>query len=67
MIDIQLNDQRVQLPEGTTLAALLTQNGKSPAALATAINGKFVPRTQREEHLLKEGDLVMTFEAITGG
>lgn len=67
MIAIQLNKERLEFPEGTTLAALVAALDKAPAALATAVNGDFVPRDLREQRRLNDGDVVMTFEPITGG
>ena len=67
MIAIQLNNDRVQLPEGATLADLIASLKKPPAALATAVNSEFVPREQRQARRLHDGDVVLTFEPITGG
>jgi sulfur carrier protein len=67
MIEIHLNQDRLQLPEGATLATLVASLDKAPAALATAVNGEFVPREQRDSVCLRQGDVVMTFEPITGG
>ena len=67
MIAIQLNQQRVELADGATLAQLVASLGKTPAALATALNGDFVPRDRREQQVLHDGDIVLTFEPITGG
>ena len=38
-----------------------------PNALATAVNGDFVPRTLRAQTVLKAGDAIVTFQAIEGG
>jgi len=38
-----------------------------PEAVATAINGDFVPRSERAARVLREGDAVMCFQPITGG
>ena len=67
MIAIRLNQDALQLQDGATLATLVASLDKAPAALATAVNGDFVPREQRELWVLRDGDLVMTFEPITGG
>ena len=67
MIAIRLNQDTVQLPDGATLATLVASLDRAPAALATAVNGDFVPRDQREQRVLRDGDAVMTFEPITGG
>lgn len=67
MITIQLNNQRVQLPKGATLATLIASLPEVPVALATGVNGDFVAREQRAECALKDGDVVTTFLPITGG
>ncbi len=67
MIAIQLNKEHLQLEEGATLSTLIGSLRDAPAALATAVNGDFVPRERRHECQLREGDVVLTFEPITGG
>ena len=67
MIEIRLNGERRQVGDDSTLAALVESLGQSPAALATAVNGDFVPRTQRRDCRLRGGDVVTTFQPITGG
>jgi len=67
MIAIRLNQDPLQVEEGATLATLVASLDKAPAALATAVNGDFVPRELRAQCVLREGDTVMTFEPITGG
>ena len=67
MIEIRLNDERRQVDDDSTLAALVESLGQAPAALATAVNGDFVPRTQRRDCRLRDGDVVTTFQPITGG
>jgi sulfur carrier protein len=67
MIEIRLNGEPRQLEDGTTLDVLVKSLGQTPAALATAVNGDFVPRTQRQTCRLQQGDAVTTFQPITGG
>ena len=67
MIEIRLNGERRQVGDDSTLAALVESLGQTPAALATAVNGDFVPRTQRRDCRLRDGDVVTTFQPITGG
>ena len=67
MIEILLNDERRQVDDDSTLAELVESLGQTPAALATAVNGDFVPRTQRRDRRLRDGDVVTTFQPITGG
>ena len=49
------------------LAALLVAQGVSAEQVATAVNGAFVPRAQRDTTVLNPGDTVLTFQAIVGG
>jgi sulfur carrier protein len=67
MIQVQLNQDRVELPEGATLASLIASMPQAPAALATGVNGEFVAREQRAACQLRDGDVVTTFLPITGG
>ncbi|OGP00563.1 MAG: thiamine biosynthesis protein ThiS [Curvibacter sp. RIFCSPHIGHO2_12_FULL_63_18] len=57
-------------PESTsarTLQAWVEARGVLPAAVATAVNGQFVPRSQRAQQPLNEGDTILTFQPIEGG
>ncbi|MDH4449235.1 MAG: sulfur carrier protein ThiS, partial [Rhodoferax sp.] len=57
-------------PETTpcrTLQAWLDARGVPPAALATAVNASFVPRSLRAQQPLAEGDTLVTFQPIEGG
>lgn len=57
-----------QLPAGSTVAQLLSQlQPEAPEAVATAVNGEFVSRGEREHHVLHNGDTLLCFTAITGG
>ena len=64
---LTFNDLSLPCPEGLTLAALLAAQGVNATQVATAVNGAFVPRTQRDVTVLQPGDTVLTFEAIVGG
>ena len=64
---LTFNDLTLPCPEGLTLAALLTQHGVNAEQVATAVNGEFIPRSQREATVLRPGDTVLTFQAIVGG
>ena len=50
-----------------TLQEWVDAQDAAPTALATAVNGTFVPRTARAQHVLHEGDAVLTFQPIQGG
>ena len=64
---LTFNDLTLPCPEGLTLAALLDSQQLDATRVATAVNGEFVPRTQREQTVLNPGDTVLTFQAIVGG
>jgi sulfur carrier protein len=64
---ITLNGEPRSVEEASTLADLVAALGQQPAALATAVNGEFVPRSERATVQLREGDAVFTFQPITGG
>jgi len=50
-----------------TLAQWVEAQGLAGDTLATAVNGAFVPRAQRAQSLLAEGDAIVTFQPIEGG
>jgi sulfur carrier protein len=50
-----------------TLAQWVEQQGLAANAVATALNGQFVPRTLRAQQPLAEGDAIVTFQPIEGG
>jgi sulfur carrier protein len=64
---ITVNGEPRAIEEASTLADLVAALGQPPTALATAVNGEFVPRSERATVRLREGDAVFTFQPITGG
>jgi sulfur carrier protein len=50
-----------------TLAQWVEQQGQLPQAVATALNGEFVPRNLRATQTLTDGDTIITFQPIEGG
>lgn len=66
-ICLQLNEQPLELPVPLTLSMLLEQQGIMAGSVATAVNGQFVPRTQRMHYTLQTADVVLTFQPIVGG
>ena len=67
MNQITVNGEACSVEDSTTLADLIATLGQPPAALATAVNGEFVPRSERAALRLRDGDAVFTFQPITGG
>ena len=64
---VTLNGEARAIEPGATLADLIATVAEQPQALATAVNGEFVPRDARAQVQLIEGDAVFTFQPITGG
>ena len=64
---LRFNERTLACPPGWTLAALLAEQGLAAEAVATAVNGQFVPRALRQATPLQAGDSVLTFHAIVGG
>lgn len=69
-ITIQTDQGALRLPRGSTLddaLAHLLRPSQHPHQVATAVNGRFVPRGERLLRVLAEGDTVLCFAPITGG
>ena len=67
MSEFTVNQQPEPWREGLNVAALLTEQGRAPDAVATALNGAFVPRGRREATLIQPGDELTLIQPITGG
>ena len=67
VITVQLDGAEHEVAAGTTLSALMQSLGHAPLAMGTAVNGDFVPRGQRDRHVLQAGDVVLFFQPIVGG
>lgn len=66
-ITVQLDGRAHQAPAGTTLAELVAAVGHAPQAVGTAVNGRFVARTERSGRVLQPGDEVLFFQPVVGG
>lgn len=66
-ITVRLNGEPLACPAGHTLAELVARQGAQPQALATAVNGAFVPRAARAATTLREADEVTFIVPIVGG
>ncbi len=66
-LSVTLNGHEQRLPVGSTLADVLAQAGLDPQAVATAVNGTFVPRHARSARVLVSGDSITGFQPIVGG
>ncbi|SEK68010.1 sulfur carrier protein [Roseateles sp. YR242] len=66
-ITVRLDDRPLQLPMGTSVRDLLDRESLAATAVATAVNGRFVPRAARASTPLADGDQVLLFQPIVGG
>ncbi|AKF48337.1 MULTISPECIES: sulfur carrier protein ThiS [Pseudomonas] len=64
---IQLNGEPFELPDGETVAALLTRLDLAGRRVAVELNLDIVPRSQHVTTVLSEGDQVEVVHAIGGG
>lgn len=67
MIEVSLNDERVQLPEPTPLQTALAQWQYGEGKFAVAINGEFVPRSRYGAAVVNDGDRLDIVEPVGGG
>ncbi len=63
-IVVNAEPRRVSAP---TLSGVLTELGYTSPAIATALNGVFVPRNRRSDTPLKEGDRLEVLAPMQGG
>jgi sulfur carrier protein len=66
MMDIQINQQMLTLPDGATVADALAAYGATPP-FAVALNGAFVARTQHAARALAGGDRLDVVHPVAGG
>jgi len=66
-MNIRLNGEDLAIDTGSTIAALLTQQGLSGRRVAVEVNGEIVPRGRHAEHAIHEGDQVEIVHALGGG
>ncbi|QVX17552.1 sulfur carrier protein ThiS [Pseudomonas congelans] len=64
---IQLNGEPFELPDGETVAALLTRLDLAGRRVAVELNQDIVSRSQHVATVLSEGDQVEVVHAIGGG
>lgn len=67
VINILLNDKKQPIDEATTLSNLIKAHGSDDGAFAVAVNDAFIPRSDYENTVLKEGDRVELLVPMQGG
>jgi sulfur carrier protein len=66
-LQIILNSEPRETPEGTTVAQLIEQLGLEKHYVAVEVNLRLVPRPQHAQHLLRHGDRVEIVTLVGGG
>jgi sulfur carrier protein len=64
---IQLNGEAFELPDGQTVADLLSRLDLAGRRIAVELNLDIVPRSQHASTALRDGDRVEVVHAIGGG
>ena len=64
---IQLNGESLELPDGETVAGLITRLDLAGRRVAVELNMDIVPRSQHADTTLNDGDSVEVVHAIGGG
>ena len=64
---ITINDNCLEMPEGTTLEEALSIAGIKPTGIATAVNDTVIARDKRNTHKLSDGDKILIIKAFYGG
>ncbi|HZW10213.1 MAG TPA: sulfur carrier protein ThiS [Phycisphaerales bacterium] len=64
---ITVNSEPRDLPEGTTLAQLISELGLDKSACAAEVNKTLVPKRQHAGQPLRDGDTVELVTLVGGG
>ncbi len=64
---IEVNGQRRELAEGTTIAGLLTELDVKQPHVAVEVNLEVVPRAQHAQTTLQDGDRLEVVTLVGGG
>lgn len=64
---VKINNQPVDIPEGTTLASLAASQNLPAQGVAVAVNNAMVPRADWEGRTLCDGDDIVILKAFCGG
>jgi sulfur carrier protein len=68
-VNVLLNGEPHDLPDGATVAEAVTASGAPPAGrgVAVAMDGEVVPRSEWEATELRAGQRVEVLQAVQGG
>jgi len=66
-MEITVNGERREVPDGTSVQALLKGLSLTGRRIAVEVNEDIIPRSRHAEHRLGDGDRVEIIHAIGGG
>jgi sulfur carrier protein len=66
-MQLHINGDQRDFPDGLTVAALVAQLGMKPDRVAVELNLDIVPRSQWETTALKDGDKLEVVHFVGGG
>jgi len=66
-VQVKLNGEPRQLPDGSTVAQAVAELTAAPGGVAAAVNGDVVPRGTWAATALRDGDQVEVVTAVQGG
>ncbi|EGT3623054.1 sulfur carrier protein ThiS [Morganella morganii] len=64
---ITVNDEVMNFDAPVTVSELLASLGRPAAGMAVAVNQTIVVRGCWSEHVVRDGDQILLFQAIAGG
>lgn len=64
---ITVNDEVMDIDSPITVSELLAFLGRPVAGIAVAVNQTIVVRGSWSEHVVRDGDQILLFQAIAGG
>lgn len=64
---ITVNSELREVPEGTTLSQLVRDLGLDNSPCAAEVNKTLIPKRERAEHRLREGDTIELVTLVGGG
>jgi thiamine biosynthesis protein ThiS len=66
-MQVIVNDETRRLPDGATVADLVTALGLGPRRIAVEVNREIVPRASYAETALADGDTIEIIHFVGGG
>ena len=66
-VEVKLNGEQRDLPDGTTVAHAVAELTALGTGIAAAVNGDVIPRGSWSATLLRAGDQIEVVTAVQGG